>query len=369
MRLKRSRWAVASIAAMALLASACGGDDTTAEETEAPTTAPTSEPAATETSEPASDGGVEDLVAAAQAEGGLTFYGAATENVLQQAADAFTAEYDIPVEFLRMSSSDLQQRFFAEMEANTCVPDVVIQSDTGTGSETMFDIAAGEGWIIDDLANAGIPGFPNEFPTEWIRGSRAVLHIQPWLFAYNSDVIAPENAPEQWEDLLDPQYADLILYPNPAASGAYNFVWAAIYAEYGEEWFEGFMAQNPRLFDAGVPAAEALGAGEGGIMGPAVGSQIQGVADRGAPLVNVVPDVTSGVEMSGSLVNPDCTDHPNAGRLFLHWLMSPEGNEVFADFEAVFSVYDTSGLPAKYVSPSDTDTSNIDEIHQLLGVG
>lgn len=361
---KTYRWAAAA-ASLALVLAACGGDTT--DPTPDPDPDPTDGNGATEPDD--GDDELEALIAAAQAEGGLVFYGAATENVLAATAAVFQETYGIQPEFLRMSSADLQQRFFAEMEAGQCVPDVVMQSDTGTGVEGMFDIAAREGYIVADLADAGIPGFPNNFDDEWLRGPRMVLHVQPWLFAYNSEIIDPADAPTQWDEWINPAFDSLILYPNPAASGAYNFVWEAIYDEYGEEWFEDFMALNPRLFDAGVPAAEAAGAGEGGIIGPAVGSQIQGVADRGAPLVNVVPDVTSGVEMSGALVDPDCSPNPNAGRLFLYWLMTPEGQAAFSDFEAVFSVLDTAGLPSGYVSPSPVDADKLARIHELLGVG
>lgn len=309
----------------------------------------------------------EELVAAAQEEGSVTFYGAATENILQVAAEAFGEEYGIETQFIRLGSSDLEQRYNAEAEADSIVADVAIQSDTGISDVNFFENGVEQGWMVP-LEEAGIPGFPWDFPADdWLRGSRAVLHIQPWLIGYNTDLV--DDPPTDWPDVLDPKYQNQILLPDPSASGAYAFVWAAVLNEYGEEFFADLAAQEPRLFDSGVPATEALAAGEGALQFPAVGGQIADPQSRGAPVDIVVPNVTSGVEMSIGLTNPELAEHPCAAQLLTAWLMQEEGNAVFSDFPAVFSVYNPEGLPSGYVSPSEELAAQSDTINELLGVG
>jgi ABC-type Fe3+ transport system substrate-binding protein len=62
--------------------------------------------------------------------------------------------------------------------------------------------------------------------------------------------------------------------------------------------------------------------------------------------------------------------HPNAGLLLANFLMSREGNQVFANDPGVFSVYDTSGLPKDYTSASaDAETKeNQKKLLPLLGL-
>lgn len=366
-RVRRSGGLIALLAA-SLLAAGCG-DDGDDDGGAAATTATTAATDTSETTAASGGGGLcggseEELIAAAQEEGSVTFYGAATENVLQAGADAFSAEYDIATEFIRLSSSALEQRFNAEAQAGTFVADIVIQSDTGIGDVNFFQNGVDQGWMVP-LADAGIPGYPWDFPEEWLRDSRAVLHVQPWLIGYNTNVV--EDPPEQWPDVLDERFRDLILLPDPAASGAYTFVWAAVLEEYGEQFFTDLLAQNPRFFESGVPATEALAAGEGGLQFPAVGGQIAGPQAQGAPVDIVIPDVTSGVEMSIGLPNPENAEHPCAAQLLVSFLMQEQGNRAFADFPAVYSVYDPDQLPSGYVSPSDELAAQSATINQLLG--
>lgn len=356
----------------ALVLSACGSDDDSGanDATDEPTTEAADEP--TDDGDETTDDSVqatgdcdEGLISAAQDEGELTFYGAATENLLQFAADGFREKYDINVEFIRLSSSDLQQRYSAEAEAGTFVADVMMQSDTGLGTESFFDVAAGAGYLVSDLADLEIPGYPWDFPEEFIRGNRAVVQIQPWLFSYNTEIVS--DPPMQWPDVTDERFRDLILLPDPESSGAYVDVWMVVLDEYGEEFFEGLRANNPKFYESGVPATEALGAGEGGLEFPSVGGLALGATARGAPVDITIPDVTTGVEMSLSVTNLEDNAHPNASKLFVCYMMNEEGNMVFNDERAVFSVFDTEGLPSGYVSPPAETEEERDMIYELLG--
>lgn len=371
-RARTARWVAAVVAGTAL--TACGGDTaegpaTSSPATSSPASDPTGDEQATASAEPSSadgDPALDDLVAAAQAEGTLTLYGSATENVLQAVADGFTETYDIDVQFIRLSGTDLIQRFSAEAEAGSFVADVVLAADTSTDpAQGFFATSAESGWMIP-LADADIPGYPWDFPDEFLRDTRAVVQIQPWLFSYNTEIVS--DPPQQWPDLLDERFTDLILLPDPNSSSAYIQVWQVVLDEYGEEFFEGLRAQNLRVYESGVPATEALGAGEGGLELPSVGGLALGARDRGAPVDITVPDVTTGVEMALAMPTPAEVDHPNAARLFAHYIMSPEGNAAFNDFDAVFSVYDSEGLPSKYSSPPIMDEDATAHIFELLGI-
>lgn len=378
MRTRRSwRTAILGAAVSALVLSACGSDDdgtvedgaTTETETETMVETETMDDTDSETDTASPVAGGEDpcepLVEDAQADGALTFYGASTENLLQFAADAFNEKYGIQAEFIRLSSSDLQQRYMAEAEAGTFVADVLMQSDTGTGTESFFDVAAEPGYLVSDLADLDMPGYPWQFPSEFLRTNRAVVQIQPWLISYNTEIVT--DPPVQWDEMVEDRFADLILLPDPRSSGAYVDVWLTVLDEYGEEYFEQLMSLNPRFYESGVPATEALGAGEGGIEAPSVGGLALGAADRGAPVDITIPDVTTGVEMSLSVTAEEHNENIGAAKLFACFMMNEEGNMAFSDERAVFSVFDTAGLPSGYVSPPAETEEQREQIYQLLG--
>lgn len=367
--MKRARHLVMAAAFTgAMILSACGGgeeDPQTATPTETvPATEATSPPEAS--TEDADAGAFEELVSAAQAEGALTIYGSPTENVLQAVVDGFSDEYGIDAQFIRMNGTDLVQRFSSEAEANTFAADILLAADSSTDpAGGFFADSAGKGWVTP-LEDLGIPGYPWDFPQEWVRDTRAVVQIQPWLFSYNTTLVS--DPPLQWEDLTDERFRDLILLPDPASSVSYLHLWSVVHDAYGDEFFEALRAQNLRVFESGVPATEALGAGEGGLSVPSVGGLAIGARDRGAPVDITIPDVTTGVEMSLAVVDPEKSEHPNAAKLFAAYIMSPEGNAVFNDFEAVFSVYDEEGLPSRYASPPIMDEASTAQIFELLGV-
>lgn len=374
--MKRRARVFALALATTLALTSCGGDDNAAddgapdEETSAPE--PTSEDESeaeveSPTAEPADgDAEFEALVEAAQAEGALTVYASPTENVVQNITDAFTEKYGISVQFIRFASADFAQRFLGEAEAGTFVADVLLNTDDSPEVDGGFFAQATNEGYVTPLADADIPGYPWEFPEEFIRGSRALVQVLPWLFSFNTDIIT--DPPMQWPDLLDPQYQDLIIIPDPSVSAAYVQEWLVVLDEYGEEFFEDLRAQNLVVFEAGVPATEAMAAGEGGLMLPSVGSLAVGARDRGAPVDYTIPDVTTGVEISVGLVDLDEAPNPNAAKLFIAYLMSEEGNRELSDVEAAFSVFDTAGLPADYVSPPSDWEERQDEVLELLGI-
>lgn len=355
------------LAVSTMLGASCGDDDQA--ESQAPSTSedtPAADPDDSTTgSSAATDASLDELVAAAQEEGSLTFYTAATENIATRVVDAFNEEYGIEAEFVRLSSTQLQQRYAAEADAGNIQADLIFNA----GNATAFaedQTASGNMYSIQD---AELPVLASgDFPHKYVRGPNALIQIAPWQFAYNTGAISEDDAPTTWEDLLDPEFKDMILIPDPTASDAYFDVWKVVLDNYGEEYFDALRDQGIRFVESGVPAMEALSAGEASIVVPVVPSQALANVDQGAPIGVSVPDDTSAVEMTVGLTDPDKAEHPNAARLLANFVMSEEGNRVFNDDPGNVGVYDGGGLPTEYVAPSPDNLDAKDQITELLGV-
>lgn len=304
------------------------------------------------------------LIRAAKSESGLTIYSGATENVAKRVGDAFSAKYGIKVQFSRMAAAALMQRFSAEAEANSFAADLLFFAG---GAQAYAEEGGKKGWI-DSIAEAGIPAMKSgEYPARFSRGASAIVQIAPWMVAYNTEKLKGTDVPRDWPDLLKPHLKGQILLPNPASALAYLDFWVLALEKYGPEFFAQLRAQNPRQYASGVPAVQALGAGEGMIELPAVPAQVEATRDKGAPLATSVIDLTSGVEMQVMLTARGKSKNPNAARLMTHFIMTKEGNTIFNDDPGGMTVYDTSKLPKQYVAPKLGTAARAAEIAKLLG--
>ena len=303
------------------------------------------------------------LVKAAKAEGGISFYSGATENVAKRTGDAFAAKYGIKYSFVRLVGVQTERRFGTEAEAGTFAVDFYMVS-----TAVPFALEAiKKGWV-EPMSEAGIPAIRSgEFPARFVTGPTAVVQIAPWGIAYNTDKVRGADIPKDWNDILSPKFKGQILIPDPRSSLAYITQWSVILDKYGEDFFTRLRALNPRQYGSGVPSTNSLGAGEGAFQMPSVAAQIQATKDTGAPIAHFIPPYTSGVEMHVVLTHRSKAKHPAAARLFTNFVMTPEGSKVFNSERGSFSVYDSANLPKDYVSPKLDALSRSSEVARLLG--
>ena len=309
---------------------------------------------------------LEALIKAAKAEGELTYYSAQTENVPRRVSAAFQAKYGINAKFVRFNSVLLQQRYAGDAEAGNFAADMIINSGDAV---TYAENGIKKGWM-EPLSAANLPVIASgEFPARFNKGVTGIIQLSPWGIAYNSDKIKGADIPKDWTDLLNPKWKGQILLPDPRASDAYIDHWALLFDKYGESFFLKLREQGWRLYASGVPATQALGAGEGSLQVPTVGPQVQGVKDKGAPVAMIIPDMAVGVEQHVTMTARGKSKNTNAARLFANYVMSPEGNKVFNDDPGQASVYALgNSLPKDYRSPIPGTASRKADIVKLFGL-
>lgn len=385
-----SKW-IALIAAGTLTIVACGSDDassttaavttaaplpsttvatpTSASPSSTPPSSPSSEPATTVVpSEPSAE-----LIAAAKAEGVVTFYSGQGEALLAHIAKEFTKKYGIKVEYQRVLSADLLTRFQAESESDSVQADLLISGyEPPRGDKALTTEFHDKGWVryLDEV---GLPvaGFPADYVFD---GKIATVLVQPMLIAVNTEMLAEADRPTSFEDLTDPRFKDQICLNNPLNSvNSYIGTFDAIYERYGEQWFAGFRANNPRVFDGGGPAIQALAAGECSVNVLQSAAGVSATMAQGAPVAVALPDFTSAVENQIILVSEKNSKHPNAGVLFAHWLLSEEGSRIANDDEVlgvpggIFSPWAEDQMPDMHFYDASTGITK-DEMGKLTGV-
>lgn len=313
-------------AILALAAAACGGG-ATAEPTDTPTEPPASQAA---TDEPIVDP-LADLIAAAQAEGGLTTialprswcnYG--------DLIDGFTAKYGIPINGLNPDGSSQQE--IDAIKAN--------QGSTGPQAPDVVDVGLsfGPAGVAENLFEPykvstwdSIPDSAKDADGYWYGDYYGVL-----AFETNTDV--QPDVPTDWADLLDPKYeGQVALAGNPVKSNqAISGVWAAAFANGGDgdnaaPGLDFFKELNDKgNFVPVIGNAATVVAGETPVR---ITWTYNGLADKdaNAGTVNIEVGVPETGRFGGMYVQAISAyaPHPNAAKLWMEYLYSDEGQNLW----------------------------------------
>ena len=305
-----------------------------------------------------------ELIAAAKAEGTLTFYTTATAGPAQIQADAFTAKYGIPTNMVRLTGGQMDSRFQAE-----------INSAGGTEADIIFTtnpvlikgaVASGALVALDD---ADLPGFPGDFPERFLlpEVGSAVTLVQTVGIAYNTDLVKGDDIPDEWSDLLDPKWKGKIGVATPTSALGYVGEWVVLGDQEGDDFLEKVGKQQLKVYSAGSTVTAALGAGEISLAATVLVSNTMPDKKKGAPVDIFVPDNSTGIELSVGIVAK--AKHPNAARLFALYSMSEEGAKILADETDSVSPYDTAGLPKDYEAADiEGAPARLADIQRLLQV-
>jgi iron(III) transport system substrate-binding protein len=307
-----------------------------------------------------SSAALQTLIDAATKEGELTWYSVPAENIAKSVSDEFSKKYGIKVKYIRLTSADLSSRFSAEAESGKPAADLFVGSLTPFMKQSLD-----KGWTTA-LADASIPDFPGDYPQKFLvpASGTAVLQVQPSGISVNTDQAG--TGIKDWKDILDPKWKGKILLVDPKASAAYTPFWNLIIKEEGEEFLTKLKAQNPKIAASAAPGTQQVAAGEGAILMPGVQSTVEDLKAKGAKVSYVQPPASTGPEIVPGIAAKAA--HPNAARLFVHYLMSTEGNTVLNNFPGSSSPRKADTLPAKYQFNADLNAVKAERIYQLLGL-
>lgn len=163
------------------------------------------------------------------------------------------------------------------------------------------------------------------------------IHMGTVSFAVNTRLV--ENVPQTWTDLLKPEYKNMIVYLDPRTTGiGLSVVVAAAIANGGDEnnltpGVE-FLAElqesgNVKSIDTTVATAKFL-KGEIPIWISYDFNHYKAKWNEGAECEIVIPqDGTVTVPYVVSLVKEG--PNPEGGKLWLNWMLSEEGQKIFAE--------------------------------------
>ena len=256
--------------------------------------------------------GSKELIAAAEKEGGLTFYTANFAETEQEVIKAFNKRFpNIKVAMVRAPGGQLITRIKTEAAAGKLAADVIDHSDRGL----MLQLA--------DLFQDYAPPNAADYRADALVSPKLWPSVTlGWAIAYNTQLV--KNAPKTWMDLLKPEYKDKQIGQVVGPSG--GTTWTRIMFErqvLGEDYWKKQAALNIALYPSGAPTSDALVRGEVSIA-PLLYNIIYTKIVDGAPAETVfAPEGVPIIPYADGI--PKTSKSPNAAKLFLNWRLSREG--------------------------------------------
>lgn len=260
-------------------------------------------------------------------EGKVIFYSCHTLKTSQIMADAFMEMFPfIEVEIVQASTWGLYERFKSEYDAGQYFADVFI----GTGAP-VCERLKDDGSIIpwDD---PNIEYFPED--TIDPEGYFVAISHNTILLGVNKE-LSEDLWPTDWIDFLNPkpEWKGVSIYDPRISTTGYTLVYE-LWKHYGEDTakqiWESIATLDPMFYTGTTPLTEALVAGEQDVTLYMMNYQYgpYGVV-KGENIQYIVPASAVGHTYDGNIVLPKNAPHPNAAKVFIHWLLSEHMGEVY----------------------------------------
>lgn len=164
--------------------------------------------------------------------------------------------------------------------------------------------------------------------------------------AYNTTLIGEQHAPQTWQDLLEPRWANGQIALENESAGSQYAQYYFLRDLYGRNFWQRLAAQKPRFYSSSRDILAALDQGEVRIAGEMMGYALYDWGRRHTnDIVGVWP--SDGVPLALAPIGIlRRAKHPNAAKLFVDFALSQEGQELWQRLLGAYSVREDVGPPA-----------------------
>jgi iron(III) transport system substrate-binding protein len=304
------------------------------------------------------------LVAAARQEGTVVVLGPPTPELRRRAPEAFQQRFGVTLEYVGQASGDFGPRLGSERSAGVYSADVVV-----AGANTMYEVLAGNGQIENGVMGMLAPLRPALILPEVLDNAKYrtgkplfmdpaeqyVLRTANYTnhdVVINTDYVQPTEI-QSWQDLLKPEFRGKIAAYDPTIAGAGISAAVYMYERLGPDYVKRLFVDQDVVFTRDHrQTADMLAHGTRPIAMYIQGQAVGDLQDQGFPvaalphLQGLAPAVTGGFSYVGLL---DHAPHPNAAKLFVNWMTSRDGQQVWQDAQLQASTrndLDDSRYPA-----------------------
>lgn len=273
----------------------------------------------------------QELAAKAQEEKKLVLYHSTGIEDTQQLLERFRKRYPfLQVENHRLSSPKLLQRITSEVRAGRNLADAYLLS----GAQT---------WLLKDMGLLAVYLSP-----ERTRIRPGLLDRQGYwtgvlwnlgVLGYNTRLAPSETTPKKWEDLLQPRWKSQIGLEAEDVTW-YIFMLQLMGPQKGKEYMVQLARQQPQMRNGHNLVAQLLIAGEFALAPTARVHRVEEAKQDGAP-VDWLAIEPLAPEPPVCVSLPKSAPRPNAGKLFIDFMISREAQELLYRLKRIPSRIDT----------------------------
>ena len=275
------------------------------------------------------------VVEAAKKEGKVTLYsfnftGDTGLNIMK----VFKERYGITVDIITGRGAEFLERLKTEKRVG----------------QLTADFTEGSAIHVKNMANDGITiGVSTELPAlkekgVWIvdplsldpQNKHLVSHFvttySPWI---NTKTVKPGEEPKVWRDLLKPRWKGRMTLTEYKLSGGPYLLFPPLLREKVIDvvYIKALFGQDMLFISSVMEEASRIAQGERDLMIRGSDSQATFVM-QGAPLRAI--ELEDGTTLSpGTATVIAGAPHPNAARLFLNWIITPEGQAAFGKYKGI----------------------------------
>ena len=288
----------------------------------------------------------------AKKEGGkAVIYGALGSDTVDVIKKAFKKKTGLDAEYWRAATTTLMDRALSEYRAGKVLYDVVLS--TRNTMELMKD----QGLFVR-YESPSFKAFAPDVMDPFFGPPYAYNVIG---IIYNTNLVKPADAPKSLEDLLKSQNKGKFVMPDPRQETTIIQFLANLHKIMGKQQADKFIrdlaATKPRMVESLLPAAERATTGETPIALSFVKYVYIFHRRSGAPLDYVrLPKMLGGVHF---LALSSKSPHPDSGKAFTDFFMSPGGVKLLAEEGESIS------LKGYYPPLADADKWNIIMMDEL----
>ncbi len=293
---------------------------------------------------------------AARKEGRVVLYTTAGSDIRAAFTQTLRDKFGLELEFVTGRGPEMIAKMLAERRAGLYNADLYMAGSTSTSvmlvPEGAMDPMAPE-FILPEVSDTS-KWYGNKLPyidkDGLLFGFRGSVF---WPYTINTTLVKPE-AVASFNDLLKPEFKGKIAMGDPTMEGASNsFVTLASEYLMGRDYIRALSRQDLFLSRDERLLTESVARGKYSILIGTKPDPISEFQKAGAPLRSIIPKEGSMIEPGAGTVSVvNKRPHPMATRIFVNWLLSKEGQSLYAPAAGIESAREDvskAHLPADLV--------------------
>ncbi|HVO95626.1 MAG TPA: extracellular solute-binding protein [Terriglobales bacterium] len=264
------------------------------------------------------------LVEASKSEGAVSYYTTMTLSQSKKVVDKFQTKYPfIKPELFRGGGDEVLNRIQNEARGGLHAWDVV--STRGDSVLTLKDAE-----LITSYRSPESKFIDHDMVDD--DGYWTAYYVNPYVLGYNTNLVAKDQVPKTYEELLDPKWKGRKISIDDSAYGFLAGLIRAWGKEKAVDFFKRLAAQEPVVMRGNTNRVQLAMAGEYPLI-IAYAPTLQRETSRRHPM-DWVPLEPVPVQVNPMMLAAKAP-HPNAGKLFIDFLLSKEGQKMLLGFRRI----------------------------------